>query len=119
MCTDGSTWDSATLYLATKWRAIVSGQNSIRSDPAFGRAVLPGTSDRGTNRPFSQSDSEGFLEGAAWRYIQFAMLNGKPLEKPWIYRSDMAQGATLAPKMGLEPDANSGSSPKDAPLQFE
>jgi predicted alpha-1,2-mannosidase len=52
-------------------------------------------------------------------YIQSAMLNGKPLNKPWIYHSDVVKGATLVLTMGSEPNKNWGSAQDAAPPQDE
>jgi putative alpha-1,2-mannosidase len=52
-------------------------------------------------------------------YIQSATLNGKPLDKPWIYHSDVVKGATLVLTMGPEPNKNWGSAPEAAPPQNE
>ena len=49
------------------------------------------------------------------KYIQSAELNGKPLEKPWFYHSDLQQGATLVLHMGPRPNKDWGSSPAFAP----
>ena len=50
-------------------------------------------------------------------YIQSAMLNGKPLNKPWIFHSDVVKGAKLVLTMGPEPNTKWGSAPGDAPPQ--
>ena len=50
-------------------------------------------------------------------YIQSATLNGKPLDKPWIYHSDVVKGATLILTMGPEPNTNWGAAHEDAPPQ--
>ena len=49
------------------------------------------------------------------RYIQSARLNGKPLNKPWIYHEDLVKGGTLDIEMGPEPDRKWGSDPGNAP----
>ena len=50
-------------------------------------------------------------------YVQSATLNGKPLDKPWIYHSEAIHGATLVLTMGPEPNRNWGSAPEAAPPQ--
>lgn len=50
-------------------------------------------------------------------YIQSATLNGKPLDKPWIYHSAVVKGAKLVLTMGPEPNKNWGSAPDAAPPQ--
>jgi putative alpha-1,2-mannosidase len=52
-------------------------------------------------------------------YIQSAMLSGKPLNKPWIYHSDVVKGARLVLMMGPEPNKEWGSAPEDVPPQGE
>jgi putative alpha-1,2-mannosidase len=52
-------------------------------------------------------------------YIQSATLNGKPLNKPWIYHGDVVRGATLALTMGPEPNIDWGAAPGAAPPQNE
>jgi predicted alpha-1,2-mannosidase len=49
------------------------------------------------------------------KYIQSAMLNGKPLDKPWFQHADIADGGTLALEMGDTPNTSWGSAPQDAP----
>ncbi len=43
----------------------------------------------------------------------------KPLDKPWIYHSDVVKGATLVLTMGPEPNKNWGSAQDAAPPQNE
>jgi predicted alpha-1,2-mannosidase len=50
-------------------------------------------------------------------YIQSATLNGKPLNKPWIYHSAAVHGARLVLTMGPEPNRNWGSALEAAPPQ--
>jgi putative alpha-1,2-mannosidase len=47
--------------------------------------------------------------------IQSAMLNGKPLDKPWFHHADIADGGKLALEMGDTPNTSWGSAPQDAP----
>jgi predicted alpha-1,2-mannosidase len=49
------------------------------------------------------------------RYIQSAMLDGKPLNKPWFYHSELVDGGSLVLVMGPKPNKNWGSKPGDAP----
>lgn len=48
-------------------------------------------------------------------YIQSAKLNGKPLNRPWFYHSDLVNGGKLVLEMGPEPNKNWGSRLEDAP----
>jgi predicted alpha-1,2-mannosidase len=49
------------------------------------------------------------------KYIQSALLNGKPLNKPWFRHSDIAKGGALILEMGDRPNKEWGSAPEDAP----
>ena len=49
------------------------------------------------------------------KYIQSAMLNGKPLNKPWFEHSDLVKGGTLVLNMGPRPNKQWGSTPQAAP----
>lgn len=48
-------------------------------------------------------------------YIQSAILNGRALNKPWFYHSELVGGDQLTLKMGPEPNKNWGSKSDDAP----
>jgi predicted alpha-1,2-mannosidase len=48
-------------------------------------------------------------------YIQSAMLNGKPLNKPWFYHSELVNGGSLVLKMGPKPNEKWGSSATAVP----
>jgi predicted alpha-1,2-mannosidase len=52
---------------------------------------------------------------AANKYIQSAMVNGRPLNKPWFSQADIANGGTLVLEMGDQPNRAWGSAPDDAP----
>ncbi len=49
------------------------------------------------------------------KYIQSAILNGQPWNKPWFWHSDIADGGELIFEMGPEPNTIWGSAPEDAP----
>jgi predicted alpha-1,2-mannosidase len=49
------------------------------------------------------------------KYIQSASLDGKPLNKPWFYHSELIDGGNLILKMGPKPNFKWGSNPEDAP----
>jgi predicted alpha-1,2-mannosidase len=49
------------------------------------------------------------------RYIQSAVLNGKTLNKPWFYHSELIKGGSLVLNMGPVPNKFWGSSPASAP----
>ncbi|MBE7171596.1 MAG: GH92 family glycosyl hydrolase [Williamsia sp.] len=49
------------------------------------------------------------------RYVQSATLDGKPLNKPWFYHSDLVNGGSLVLQMGPRPNEKWGSGLQDAP----
>jgi predicted alpha-1,2-mannosidase len=49
------------------------------------------------------------------KYIQSALINGKPLQKPWFEHSEIANGGSLVLEMGPRPNKEWGSRPEDAP----
>jgi predicted alpha-1,2-mannosidase len=49
------------------------------------------------------------------KYIQSAMLDGKPWTKPWFSHADIANGGTLVLMMGPQPNKRWGSDPASAP----
>jgi len=49
------------------------------------------------------------------KYVQSALLNGKPWNKPWFAHADISNGGILLLKMGPRPNMQWGSSPFDAP----
>ena len=49
------------------------------------------------------------------RYIQTATLNGKKLDKPWFYHSELVKGGKLTLVMGSKPNEQWGSASEDAP----
>ncbi len=49
------------------------------------------------------------------RYVQSATLDGKPLNKPWFYHSELVDGGSLVLEMGPAPNEKWGSAPQDAP----
>jgi len=48
-------------------------------------------------------------------YIQSAVLNGKALDKPWFYHSELVSGGELILEMGPKPNKEWGSKPEAAP----
>ncbi|MBA7661747.1 hypothetical protein ES703_69767 [subsurface metagenome] len=49
------------------------------------------------------------------KYIQSASLDGKSLNKPWFYHSQLVDGGKLVLQMGPEPNKEWGSSPEATP----
>lgn len=50
-------------------------------------------------------------------YVQSATFNGKPLNKPWLYHSELVKGGTLVLEMGPKPNKQWGSAPDAVPPQ--
>lgn len=48
-------------------------------------------------------------------YIQSATLNGKALNKPWLYHDELVNGGDLVFRMGPKPNLKWGSSPEAVP----
>jgi len=48
-------------------------------------------------------------------YIQSAMLNGKPLDRPWFFHDQFSAGGVLTVELGPEPNKKWGARPEDAP----
>ncbi|MGA2258813.1 MAG: GH92 family glycosyl hydrolase, partial [Thermoguttaceae bacterium] len=74
---------------------------SVRLDPKYG--------GRGTFTVIAHNNS------ARNPYIQSAKLNGKPLERAWLYYREIVAGATLELVMGPEPNQTWGAAPAAAP----
>lgn len=49
------------------------------------------------------------------KYIQSAVLNGKPLSRPWFWHTEIENGGTLELEMADHPNKAWGSAPEDAP----
>ncbi|WP_123041422.1 GH92 family glycosyl hydrolase [Cohnella candidum] len=49
------------------------------------------------------------------KYIQSAVLNGRPHQRPWFSHAELISGGHLALEMGPRPNKSWGSSPEDAP----
>jgi predicted alpha-1,2-mannosidase len=49
------------------------------------------------------------------RYIQSVKLNGKAINQPWFYQSDLFNGSKLEIKTSNKPNKKWGANPKDAP----
>jgi predicted alpha-1,2-mannosidase len=52
------------------------------------------------------------------KYIQSALLNGRPLDTAWFPHTAISNGGTLVLEMGDKPNMRWGSAPKDAPLSM-
>jgi predicted alpha-1,2-mannosidase len=53
------------------------------------------------------------------KYIQSAKLNGKPLNQPWFWHKDIANGGTLELVMGDHPNKSWGSQAQAAPPSWK
>jgi len=49
------------------------------------------------------------------RFVQSATLDDRPLERPWFYHDQLADGGSLVLEMGPEPSKTWGSAPEAAP----
>lgn len=76
--------------------------------PLFGKASIHMDNGKTFTVEAQQNSSEN-------KYIQWATLNGKPLERTWLSHSEIIAGGTLVFRMGPEPNKKWGSKPSDAP----
>jgi predicted alpha-1,2-mannosidase len=76
--------------------------------PIFAKAVIR----MGNGKDFTITANHVSAQN---KYIQSALLNGKPLNKPWFLHAEIAGGGTLILEMGDKPNRNWGSTPGDAP----
>jgi predicted alpha-1,2-mannosidase len=49
------------------------------------------------------------------KYVQSAVLNGKPLNRAWFWHSEIESGGTLILEMSDQPNKGWGSAPENAP----
>jgi len=70
--------------------------------PLFGKASIHMDNGKTFTIEAQQNSSEN-------KYIQWATLNGKPLERTWLSHSEITAGGTLVFRMGLEPNKNGGA----------
>ena len=85
-----------------------SSPNYILGSPIFDKVTIR----MGNGKDFAiiaQNNSEKNM------YIQSAMLNGKPWNKPWFSHADIASGGSLVLNMGPLPNRKWGSTPDAAP----
>jgi predicted alpha-1,2-mannosidase len=79
--------------------------------PLFKKAVIHLDNNYYTGSTFTIEARNNSKEN---RYIQSATLNGKPLNKPWFYHSELVAGGTLVLQMGSKPNKRWGiSGPKN------
>ena len=76
--------------------------------PLFGHAVI----DLGKGKTFTIEARNNSHEN---KYIQSALLNGKPLSKTWLSQKEITDGGIVSFDMGPEPNKKWGSRPEDAP----
>ena len=89
-----------------------ASQTYVIGSPVVDKAVIHLDSDKYKNRTFTVIAENN---GPGHVYIQSAMLNGKPLTRPWITRSELIAGGTLRFVMGTEPNQQWGSAVADRP----
>lgn len=85
-----------------------SSSNYILGSPIFDKATM----HMGNGKDFTIIARNNSAKNI---YIQSAMLNGKPWNKPWLSHSDIANGATLVLTMGSTPNKNWGTALDAAP----
>lgn len=85
----------------------IGGVYAIGS-PLVSHAVI----DVGHGKTFT-IDAKGLSAGSY--FIQSAVLNGKPLDRPWFTHEDILKGGNLTLVMGSTPNTKWGSDPMDAP----
>ncbi|MEI6140430.1 MAG: GH92 family glycosyl hydrolase [Mariniphaga sp.] len=76
--------------------------------PSFGKVTI----DSGKGNLFVISAKDNSLQN---KYIQSAMLNGKPITRTWITQKEITDGGELTFQMGPEPNKKWGNKPEDAP----
>jgi predicted alpha-1,2-mannosidase len=101
------------IFSAMGFYPVVPGQNvySVGS-PIFNKVIIH------LDKPYYNADKfviEARNNSKENKYIQSAMLNGKPLNKPWFDHSTIKNGGTLIIQMGPVPNKKWGSVPSAAP----
>jgi len=81
------------------------------SSPLFDRAVLHLDSHYYGGKDFVIEAHHNSPENV---YIQSARLNGQPLNRAWIYHSEIIAGGTLEFELGPQPNPEWGTRPEDA-----
>ena len=76
--------------------------------PLFRKATI----DLGKGRTFTIETRNNSHEN---KYIQSAMLNGKPMNKTWLSQKEITDGGIVSFEMGPEPNKKWGARPGDAP----
>ncbi|HUX57455.1 MAG TPA: GH92 family glycosyl hydrolase [Bacteroidales bacterium] len=101
------------IFSAMGFYPIAPGQNvySIGS-PIFNKVTIH------LDKPYYNADKfviEARDNSKENKYIQSAMLNGKPLNEPWFNHSAIKNGGTLIFQMGPEPNKEWGNAQNAAP----
>ncbi len=76
--------------------------------PLFGKATI----DLGNGKTFTIETQNN---SSANKFIQSAILNGKPMTKTWLSQKEITDGGKVVFVMGPEPNKKWGSRPEDAP----
>ena len=76
--------------------------------PSFGKVTI----NSGKGKLFIISTKDNSLQN---KYIQSAILNGKPITRTWITQKKITDGGELNFQMGPEPSKKWGNKPEDAP----
>ncbi len=91
--------------------------------------VTPGTTEYVIGSPIFTETRLGLPNGktftitangasARHKYIQSAVLNGKPLTKAWLTHADIVNGGSLVLEMGSRPNKEWGADPAAEPISF-
>ena len=76
--------------------------------PSFGKVTI----NPGKGKIFIINAKDNSLQN---KYIQSAILNGKPITRTWITQKEITDGGELTFQMGSEPNKKWGNKPEDAP----
>ncbi len=109
---DMGTLSAWYVFSALGFYPVTPGQpNYVITSPLFEKAVI-NLDEYYDNRKFTIIANNSSTEN---KYIQSAILNGKPLNRTWITHDEIVSGGTLLFEMGPYPNKSWGSSPSAAP----
>jgi len=96
-------------------RAVIHLPGAAGEDPAAGSKAGRTGSGAGADSADRTLTIEARGVSSAARYIQAAVLDGRPLDRPWLSSREAATGGTLVLQMGSEPSPAWGTDPAAAP----
>jgi len=95
---------------------VCPGQNVyLIGTPLFEEAIIS-LNSHNKSRQFIVKANNVSLEN---KYIQSAILNGKPMKKSWLSHDEIINGGTLIFEMGPAPNMEWGANPLDLPPSME